>query len=171
MSGDHLIAVANQYLRQPISRDDIVWTYSGVRPLFDDGASSATAATREYVLTLDTGGPALLDVFGGKISTCRRLAEAALHKLSAPLGITKGNWTARVPLRGCDFPLSDQPGLITDLLAAHPFLTEASATRLIRACGADAALMPGVATPAEALGRDFGAGHFESEMRWLMDRE
>ena len=168
---DYLIAFANQYFRKPLTTDDVVWAYSGVRPLYDDGAKSATAATREYVLTLDTAGPALLNVFGGKITTYRRLAEAALAKLAAPLGVTKGDWTARVPLPGGDFPLADKPRLIADLHAAHPFLTEAEATRLIRAYGTEAALILGAATSPEALGRDFGAGLYEAEVRWLMDKE
>jgi glycerol-3-phosphate dehydrogenase len=66
----------------PVTRDDVVWTYSGVRPLYNDGAKSATAATRDYVLKLDEDGPPLLNVFGGKITTYRRLAESALAKLS-----------------------------------------------------------------------------------------
>jgi glycerol-3-phosphate dehydrogenase len=168
---DYLIGFANQYFREPIGVSDIVWTYSGVRPLYDDGASSATAATREYVLTLDTEGAPLLNVFGGKITTYRRLAEAALHKLSAPLGVTKSNWTAGVPLPGGDFPLAEKPNLIKALQAAHPFLTAPWATRLIRAYGTDAALILGEATSPEALGRDFGATLSEAEVRWLMDKE
>jgi glycerol-3-phosphate dehydrogenase len=83
----------------------VVWTYSGVRPLYDDGASSATAATRDYVLSLDdAGGAPLLNVFGGKITTYRRLAESALEKL-AVLSRAGKDWTAGVPLPGGDFPV------------------------------------------------------------------
>ena len=167
---DYLIAFANQYFKVPISAADIVWAYSGVRPLYDDGAKSASATTRDYVLTLDSDGPALLNVFGGKITTCRRLAEAALAKLSGPLGLAKGPWTAGVPLPGGDFPLAEKPMLIRDLRAAHPFLTQPQATRLICAYGTDAALILGRAPSSEALGRDFGAGLHEAEVRWLMDK-
>jgi glycerol-3-phosphate dehydrogenase len=142
-----------------------------VRPLYDDGASSATAATRDYVLTLDTAGPALLNVFGGKITTYRRLAESALEKLSAPLNLTKGPWTAGVPLPGGAFALADKRGLAANLRALHPFLTEAWAARLIRAYGTDAALILGTATSADALGTDFGATLTEAEVRWLMTHE
>ncbi len=168
---DYLLAFANQYFRQPLGVQDVVWTYAGVRPLYDDGASSATAATRDYVLTLDTRGPALLNVFGGKITTYRRLAEAALEKLSPVLGIRKGPWTARVPLPGGDFALAEKPALIARLRANHPFLTETWARRLIRSYGTDAEAILGRATSAEALGRDFGATLTEAEVRWLMTHE
>jgi glycerol-3-phosphate dehydrogenase len=82
---DYLLAFASHYFAKPVSVDDVVWTYSGVRPLYNDGAKSATAATRDYVLSLDTNGAPLLNVFGGKITTYRRLAESALAKLSAVL--------------------------------------------------------------------------------------
>ena len=80
------------YLKEPaVTPEDVVWTYSGVRPLYDDGAKSATAATRDYVLSLNTDGPApLLNVFGGKITTYRKLAEHALEKLAEPMGFPDG---------------------------------------------------------------------------------
>jgi len=79
---DYLLNFASQYFAKPVTRDDVVWTYSGVRPLYNDGATSATAATRDYVLSLDQNGAPLLNVFGGKITTHRRLAESALEKLA-----------------------------------------------------------------------------------------
>ena len=102
---DYLIAFANQYFATEIAREDVVWTYSGVRPLYDDGAKSATAATRDYVLSLDTAGAPILSVFGGKITTYRKLAEQALTKLEPHLPAASGNWTAGVPLPGGDFPV------------------------------------------------------------------
>src|SRR5690606_5884141 len=79
---DYLLAFASDYFAQPLTAQDVVWTYSGVRPLYDDGATSATAATRDYVLSLDADGPPLLNVFGGKITTSRRLAESAMAKIA-----------------------------------------------------------------------------------------
>jgi glycerol-3-phosphate dehydrogenase len=168
---DYLLAFANQYFRTPLTAADIVWSYSGVRPLYDDGASSATAATRDYVLKLDAEGPALLNIFGGKITTYRRLAESALAKLSAPLGVKDAPWTARVPLPGGDFPLEDKPAMVERLRQAHPFLTEPWATRLIRAYGTEAAQILGTARQAAELGRDFGGTLTEAEVRWLMQKE
>ena len=95
---DYLCAFASGYFRQPVTRDDIVWTYSGVRPLYDDGASSATAATREYTLKVeDEGGAPILNVFGGKITTYRKLAESAMEHIARVFPQTSGKWTAGVP--------------------------------------------------------------------------
>jgi glycerol-3-phosphate dehydrogenase len=91
---------------EKISRADIVWTYSGVRPLYDDGASSATAATRDYTLKLDeAGGAPLLNVFGGKITTYRRLAEGAVERIGRFFPEMSGTWTKGVALPGGDFPV------------------------------------------------------------------
>ena len=173
---DYLVAFANQYLAKAITAKDVVWAYSGVRPLYNDGAKSATAATRDYVLSLDGGvigkaGPPLLNVFGGKITTYRRLAESALDKLAPHFPGLKPAWTARVPLPGGNFPLADKARLAEDLRRAHPFLTPEWAARLVRAYGTDAALILGDATSPEALGRHFGATLTEAEVRWLMAHE
>ena len=150
---------------------DVVWTYSGVRPLYDDGAKSATAATRDYVLSLDADGPPLLNVFGGKITTYRRLAEAAMAKLAPLLGAPVATWTARVPLPGGDFPHDGVAALRAALLTAYPFLTEAWAARLIRAYGTEARAILGPATRAADLGEDLGATLTAAEVNWLMTRE
>ncbi|MBP1804378.1 glycerol-3-phosphate dehydrogenase [Rubellimicrobium aerolatum] len=169
---DYLCAFASTYFARPVTRADIVWTYSGVRPLHDEGGASATAATRDYTLKLDAApGAPVLHVFGGKITTYRRLAEAALEKLAPVLGTAAPPWTARAPLPGGDFPVDGVPRLVADLRAAHPFLTEPWALRLVRAYGTDArALLSGARGLAD-LGEDFGATLTEAELRWLRDRE
>jgi len=168
---DYLLAFASQYFAKPVTRDDVVWTYSGVRPLYNDGAKSATAATRDYVLKLDQNGPPLLNVFGGKITTYRRLAESALAKLAPFFPQAKSAWTARVALPGGDFPQDQVAALTASLKAQHPFLTDYWAARLIRAYGTEAALILGNATTAAALGQDFGGTLTEAEVRWLMSHE
>ena len=169
---DYLLAFASDYFKTPVTQADIVWSYSGVRPLYDDGSSSATAATRDYVLKLDTrAGAPMLDVFGGKITTYRRLAEAALAKISPFFPGCGPDWTAGVPLPGGDFPVGEVDRLIGALQAVYPFLTDRWARRLIRAYGTEAAEMLGKATAAADLGRDFGADLTEREVRWLMRRE
>ncbi len=168
---DYLCAFASKYFAKPVTPADVVWTYSGVRPLYNDGAKSATAATRDYVLSLDTAGAPLLNVFGGKITTYRRLAEGALAKLLPYFPKAKPDWTARVPLPGGDFPHGDVALLISRLKSAYPFLTDYWAGRLIRAYGSEAAQILGAATSIDALGRDFGATLTEAEVRWLMTRE
>ncbi|NKX45453.1 glycerol-3-phosphate dehydrogenase [Roseicyclus persicicus] len=168
---DYLIAFANQYFRKALTPDDVVWTYSGVRPLYDDGAKSATAATRDYVLSLDAAGAPLLNVFGGKITTYRKLAEDAWDKLAATFPQAGGHWTAGVPLPGGDFPVDGVCRLANDLRAHHPFLTDRWALRLVRAYGTEARLVLNGAVEAADLGRDFGATLTEAELRWLMTRE
>jgi glycerol-3-phosphate dehydrogenase len=152
-------------------RNDIIWTYSGVRPLYGDGAKTATAATRDYVLSLNTGGAPLLNVFGGKITTYRRLAESALAKLAPYFPQARGNWTARVPMPGGDFPVDGVAALTAALKRDYPFLSDYWAGRLIRAYGTEARVILGDAKSAADLGRDFGATLTEAETRWLITRE
>jgi glycerol-3-phosphate dehydrogenase len=169
---DYLLAAVNRYFRTAVTPDDIVWSFSGVRPLYDDGASSATAATRDYVLELDdSAGAPVLDVFGGKITTHRRLAEAALERLGPYFPSASGPWTRGVPLPGGCFPWDGAEALAAGLRRAHPFLDPARAARLVRAYGTDAGAMLAGASTAADLGEDFGAGLTEREVRWLWDRE
>ena len=171
---DYLRAAVADYFRRPVAREDIVWRFSGVRPLFDDGSKSATAATRDYVLRLDApeGGEApLLNVYGGKITTYRRLAEAALARLAPFFPQASGSWTAGAPLPGGDFPPDGVEAQVASLIDRYAFLGQDAARRLIRAYGTDAhRLLAGVQHPDD-LGRDFGAGLTEREVAWLMDRE
>ncbi|MCK8463124.1 glycerol-3-phosphate dehydrogenase [Aliiroseovarius sp. S1339] len=168
----YLIAFANQYFEKPITQDDVVWSYSGVRPLYDDGASSATAATREYVLKLnDEAGAPVLNIFGGKITTYRRLAENVLAKLGPHLATDQPNWTAGVPLPGGDFPVDGVQALIAKLQEDFPFLTDIWAKRLVRAYGTESWNILSGAKSAGDLGRDFGATLSEQEVRWLIDKE
>ncbi|GAB4356918.1 MAG: glycerol-3-phosphate dehydrogenase [Oricola sp.] len=169
---DYLCAFASSYFRRPVTRGDIVWTYSGVRPLYDDGARSATAATRDYVLKVDGGGGApVLNVFGGKITTYRRLAEHALDKLAPWFPGMAGAWTAGAALPGGDFPVDGIADLRARLAAAYPFLDDAHVARLVRAYGTDAFELLGDAGAAGDLGRVFGATLTEREVAWLMERE
>ena len=168
----YLLGFANQYFNAQLSDADVVWTYSGVRPLYDDGAQSATAATRDYTLKVDaTGGAPVLNIFGGKITTYRRLAESALEKIGEHLSIAKGPWTAGVALPGGDFPVDGVADQIAKLSADYPFLTDFWAKRLVRAYGTQAAQILAGASSADDLGRDFGATLTEAELRWLMANE
>ncbi len=168
---DYLRGFASEYFKDPINPEDIVWTYSGTRPLYDDHASSATEATRDYVLSLHEDGAPLLSVFGGKITTYRKLAEATLAKLAPYFEQATGPWTATAALPGGDFAHDGAPRLLAALQAQYPFLTPETAQRLIRTYGTDAAKMLGDAKAADDLGEDFGAGLTEAETRWLMEHE
>jgi glycerol-3-phosphate dehydrogenase len=172
----YLCAAANEYLRRPVAPDEVVWSYAGVRPLFDDGAAEARTATRDYVLHLDApdGQPAALSVIGGKITTYRRLAEAALARLAPhlppPAGAAAG-WTAETPLPGGDFAPDGVSLQLRALKARYPFLADATARRLVHAYGTLAPAVLGDATAPADLGRDFGAGLTEAEVRHLVRRE
>ncbi|MEM6479364.1 MAG: glycerol-3-phosphate dehydrogenase [Pseudomonadota bacterium] len=169
---DYLIAFASQYFAKPLSREDVVWTYSGVRPLYDDGASSASAATRDYVLKLDKeGGAPLLNIFGGKITTYRKLAEHALEKLGQGLPLPGAPWTAGVAMPGGDFDVAETAALTTKLAKDYPFLSESWAKRLMRAYGRDAWALLGDATAPADLGNAFGATLTQREVDWLIAHE
>jgi len=169
----YLCAAAGEYFATPIRPEDVVWSYSGVRPLVDDGASAAQAATRDYVLALDApdGGAPLLSVFGGKITTYRKLAEAALAKLAAHLPLASGSWSSRAPLPGGDFPVEGTEALIAELRARYRFVGADHMARLVRAYGTRTRVLLGCATRAVDLGRRFGADLTEAEVRYLMAEE
>ncbi|UOM34688.1 glycerol-3-phosphate dehydrogenase [Acuticoccus sp. I52.16.1] len=170
---DYLVAAASEYFKTPVTRDALVWTYSGVRPLFDDGASKAQEATRDYVLRTEGGHgkPALLNVFGGKLTTYRRLAESAAERIAGLIGGKGGNWTAKAPLPGGDMPISVAQGFARRLTDTYPWLDAALAARLARLYGVRAQDILRGATGADDLGRRFGAGLTEREVRHLIDTE
>ena len=172
----YLAAAASEYFKTPIKRDDVVWTYSGVRPLFDDGASKAQEATRDYVLKLDTGAGGadhapLVNIFGGKITTYRRLALSVLEHVESVLGAMGKPWTRSAPLPGGDFPTTGFEDLVRDLQTAHPDLPAGLVHRLARNYGTRAsAILEGARTTGD-LGRHFGADLYEREVAYLMDQE
>ncbi len=168
----YLVDFANSYFKQDISVADIVWTYSGVRPLYDDGASSATAATRDYTFKVDaTEGAPILNIFGGKITTYRKLAEDAMDKIVPFFPGTSGHWTAGVALPGGDFGVTEVDSLIDRLKRDYPFLNPFWARRLVRAYGTDSWKVLGVAKSEVDLGKIFGATLTEREVIWLMTHE
>ena len=168
----YLLNFANQYFAADVTAEDVVWRYAGVRPLFDDGASSATAATRDYVLRVDrsAGGP-VLNVFGGKITTYRRLAESALELVDAEFGRASAKWTAGVALPGGDLPVDGVAQLRHELAEALPFLQASTIRRLIRQYGSEAQQIFAEADSAEALGNDFGSGIYQRELDWAIGQE
>jgi glycerol-3-phosphate dehydrogenase len=172
----YLCDAVNAYFRRPVRPEDVVWTYSGVRPLYDDGATAAQEATRDYVLVRDApdGQPPLLSIFGGKITTYRRLAEAALDRLASDLPARRGEakgWTGRTPLPGGDFPATGFDALVSSLTARRPWLPKALARRLARAYGTEAEALLGGASSLADLGRDFGSGLTEAELHFLARNE
>ena len=166
----YLCEAANAHFRRQVTPQDVVWAFSGVRPLYDDGASEARAATRDYVLEVDApdGTAPILSIFGGKITTYRRLAEAVVARL-APL-ISAGaapSWTGGAALPGGDFPVDGREALAARLRAEAPAIAPETAARLAAAYGTRAFDI----LRSDGLGQDFGAGLSEAELTYLMDAE
>jgi glycerol-3-phosphate dehydrogenase len=171
---EYLCATASDYFKQPVAPSDVVWTYSGVRPLFDDKSESASVVTRDYVFDLDTGqgdlAPAL-SVFGGKLTTYRKLAEHAMDKMSACLPNRSDAWTKSAPLPGGDFSPQDRGALLAAHQAQFPWLPAHQIERMTQAYGTRLPRVIGEATSVERLGLHFGAGLYEAEVRYLRDVE
>jgi len=170
---EYLLAAAGEYFKARVTRDDIVWTYSAVRPLFDDGASKAQEATRDYVLKLEgrANQPKLLNIFGGKITTYRRLSEAVLSKIDAEFGRDTPSWTGQAALPGGDFAIDGYEQQVAELVGTFPFLDPATTRRLVRCYGTRAQEILDDATTWEDLGENFGAGLTEREVAYLQASE
>ena len=170
----YLCAAASRYFRKPLNPRDVTESFSGVRPLFDDGPKNASAASRAYVLDLDAavGGAPLLSVFGGKITTYRRLAEDAIEKLAPHLKPPCApRWTATAPLPGGDMEDGDFDRFLRTLSGKYPWLDAATVVRLARAYGTRVETILGKARSADDLGADFGAGLFQTEIDYLIGQE
>ncbi|MEO0439934.1 MAG: glycerol-3-phosphate dehydrogenase [Pseudomonadota bacterium] len=169
---DYLCAAASEYFEEPVLREHIQWTYSGVRPLFDDKSQSASTVTRDYVFDYsDQPGAPVLSVFGGKITTYRVLARQAMKTLKAALKTETDDWTRDAPLPGGDFSPENFEQLCAECLESWPFLTETVITRLVRAYGTDTKKLLAGAQNESDLGTCFGAGLYEAEVDWLIRHE
>ena len=168
----YLCDLANRFFRNKITADDIVWSYSGVRPLVDDDADDVSAITRDYLLDLDTDGAPLMSIFGGKITTFRKLAEEVVDKLTPVLGIDKPAWTSsHAPLPGGDIENADFPGFLAEFREEHPWLPSDLAERYAHAYGTLAKELVGAAGGVADLGEDLGGGLYGAEVDYLMRRE
>ncbi len=169
----YLLALAERFFRAPISPEDIVWRYSGIRPLYDDASTDPSAVTRDYRLDLAAGSthPPLLTVLGGKVTTYRRLAEEALDRLSPHLARCGPAWTAASPLPGGDIAGGDFDGFLRDLQRQRPGFDAAFLRRLARRHGSDTDTVLGEARNKTDLGRDLGHGLTEREVLYMRDHE
>ena len=163
---DYLCAAVSRQFRTQVTRADIAWRYSGVRPLFDDGAEDPSAVTRDYVLKLDEAQAPLLSIYGGKITTFRRLAEEAAGMIGAAIGREGTPWTARAVLPGGDLGGRTREAFTEEMARALPHLPRAWLPRLVRTHGA---LLPEVmgGDPGEHL----GASLSERELEWMRAEE
>ncbi|MEM0977434.1 MAG: glycerol-3-phosphate dehydrogenase [Pseudomonadota bacterium] len=168
----YLLDAVNLYFRQAVSEDDIVWTYSGVRPLVEEATETVTSTSRDYELFMsqEIGAP-LLNVFGGKITTYRHLAEEAGNMICLQFRHPIPPWTRGVRLPGGDFEREDVDTLERQLRTQYPFLNADWAKRLMRMYGTDAWDLLGDAASLEDLGKQFGATLTEREVAWMRDRE
>ncbi len=166
----YLLSAVGAYLRTPIDPADILWRYAGVRPLRDDGLSKAQEATRDYVLELD-GNPPLLSVYGGKITTFRRLAETAMTRLRSYFPNLPSPWTAGAALPGGDFPWDGAAALRMRLRERYSFLPDATVERFVRSYGTLTGDLLGDAVRSEDMGETIGADLTEREVDWLVRTE
>ncbi|MDO6966897.1 glycerol-3-phosphate dehydrogenase [Rhizobium alvei] len=175
----YLCAASSRYFERPVRVEEIVWSYSGVRPLYDDGAGAAQQATRDYVLEVNNvDGIGMISVFGGKITTYRRLAESVLGRIVELLPEEEGReiaaqtgWTGRAALPGGDFPIDERGARLADVEKRYPFLGAKRAARMFSYYGTRIDRVLAGARRLEDLGRDFGAGLTERELDYLKREE
>ncbi|MEH3099443.1 glycerol-3-phosphate dehydrogenase [Sphingomonas adhaesiva] len=174
---DYLLETVARYFDRAPTQADIKWSYAGIRPLYDDKAANASAVTRDYVLDLDQGpqganeNAPMLSIFGGKITTYRKLAEHAMQELAPFFPAAGAAWTAGATLPGGDMPDMDFDGYLATLAARYPQMPAALLRRLARAYGTMTPdILRDARTPAD-LGEDFGAGLHAREVDWLAANE
>jgi glycerol-3-phosphate dehydrogenase len=166
----YLCAAVTRQFRRPVTAADIVWRYSGVRPLFDDGTDDPSAITRDYVLKLDREGAPLLNIYGGKITTFRRLAEEATGLIGGALGRAGTPWTAGAVLPGGELGGASLADFTAGMAARYPWLA-ADMPRLARTHGSELEAMLDGARGAADMGAALGAGLTERELEWMRARE
>jgi len=169
---EYLIAAVNRYFKEKLRRTDVLHSFSGVRPLFDDGKGNPSAVTRDYVFDLDeTGGAPLLNIFGGKITTFRELAERGLDRLKHVFPGMGVRWTEKAPLPGGDMPNADYESFANGLRDAYPWMPRALLHHYGRLYGTRTKDVVGRAASLDGLGRHFGGQFYEAEARYLVAHE
>lgn len=169
----YLCALASEYFSTSISPEQVVWAYSGVRPLYDDGEKNASKTTRDYVLELeaDHETPPLLSIYGGKVTTYRRLAEDALEKLAPYISHAHKTWTSGTSLPGGDIPGGDFEAFYREMQENYAWLSPTVLRRMCLAYGTDVAQILHTSRAVGELGVHFGAGLYEREVAYLMAQE
>ena len=168
----YLCDVASQYLAETVTPEDVVWHFSGIRPLFNDGASEATEATRDYVITQDHQySNSLINVFGGKITTYRKLAEEVLTMVDKAANRRTKKWTAGAALPGGDFGATDFEALVAKAQTDFPFAEAQLIRRLPRLYGTQVWALLKDCQQVSDLGRHFGADLYQAEVEFLVQEE
>ncbi len=167
---DYLLAAVNRYTKKQLTRADIISSFSGVRPLSDDNAANPSAVTRDYVFDCD-GEPPLLSVFGGKITTYRKLAEHALQKLKPFFPVMKGDWTAKAALPGGNISNADFDAFVANLQREYPWMPEDVVRHYARLYGSRVEKIINGASNLKGLGQHFGGTFYEAEAAYLRTHE
>ncbi|WP_283643754.1 glycerol-3-phosphate dehydrogenase [Marinovum algicola] len=168
----YLIDAVNRYFKEQLTRDDVLTTFSGVRPLFDDGQGNPSAVTRDYVFDIDeTGGAPLLNIFGGKITTFRELAERGLHRIGKYFPQMGGDWTEAAPLPGGDIEAADYESFRDRMKRDYPWMPRGLRQHYGRLYGTRVAGIVGEARALDGLGRHFGGHLYEAEVAYLVAHE
>ena len=165
----YLCDAVSRYFRETLTPDRVLWTFAGVRPLYDDAKSDLSAVTRDYAFDLDQppGEAPLLSILGGKITTYRKLAEHALDKLKPVLGFEGQPWTATAPLPGGDLPNGEFELFLRELRVAAAWLPSGLARRYARAYGSRVEKLLAGARGLDGLGEHLGDGLYEAEVEYL----
>ncbi len=168
----YLIDAVNRYFKEQLTRDDVLTTFSGVRPLFDDGQGNPSAVTRDYVFDIDeNGGAPMLNIFGGKITTFRELAERGLQKIRKFFPDMGGDWTEKAPLPGGDMERADYETFRDRMKQDYPWMPRDLRRHYGRLYGTRIDLVAAGATSLDDLGRHFGGTLYEAEVRYLVNHE
>lgn len=168
----YLIDAVNRYFKEQLTRDDVLKTFSGVRPLFDDGQGNPSAVTRDYVFDIDeTGGAPMLNIFGGKITTFRELAERGLQKIKKFFPEMGGDWTENAPLPGGDMDRSDYEEFRNRMKQDYPWMPRELRRHYGRLYGTRIDRIVAGAKSLDGLGQHFGGALYEAEVAYLMANE
>lgn len=168
----YLLGAVNRYFKEALTPDDVVATYSGVRSLFDDGQGNPSAVTRDYEFDLDeTGGAPLLNIFGGKITTFRELAEHGLQRVKKFFPEMGADWTEHAPLPGGDIEQADFESYQNLVKQRYPWMPRSLREHYARLYGSRMSELVGKATSLEGLGKHFGANLYEAEACYLATYE
>ena len=169
---DYICSAASEYFDKPVTSKEVVWSYSGVRPLYDDASSNASKVTRDYKLDFDTRkGAPVLSVYGGKITTYRKLADDAMNMLSEHLSIEKKDWTKNSPLPGGDMPGANFESYLEQMRSLYPWMEESLLYDYVRNYGTCVNTLLENRTTVEQLGTRFGLNLYQAEVDYLVQHE
>lgn len=169
---EYICESVSEYFNKPVQAGSVVWTYSGVRPLYDDASENASTVTRDYKLDFDVRkGAPVLSVYGGKITTYRKLAEQAVDMMKHHLGITQGAWTAQSHLPGGDIPNADFDAYLAQQQQAYGWLDKQVLTDYVRNYGTLIGRVVGTASSMADLGLHFGGPLYQAEVDYLVKNE